>query len=352
MHAQGFLLTYNREEPPLTEADYDGFAAWIEGPFTEKHKLWRVSHTFERCPETNNMHIHAFIEFKTRIDWPTTDNVVWMNVRPNVQANWNSLEEGLNSRARGFVRLSLDGGHYYTFVDKIGSIRSGGNYRPFKHYAPRPEKTIDRWWSQGKISDDVYERESAKFGVGADRRLRDVAAKRSFMKMTAGDSQIAQYPPIPDEDMPIQVVHWKQQLCVQQDRFVALVMYGPSRTGKTCLGRQFGPHLYFRSSINWQLWQDTSRESRSYVVFDDVDWQSYTRDQHKAIMSGQATFDMCSSHAFMRTISHGVPVVILLNDETPAEQEVIKSWMEDPWKQQNVVFVRIAARLYKARRTT
>ena len=155
MHAQGFLLTYNREEPPLTEADYDGFAAWIEGPFTEKHKLWRVSHTFERCPETNNMHIHAFIEFKTRIDWPTTDNVVWMNVRPNVQANWNSIEEGLNSRARGFVRLSLDGGHYYTFVDKIGSIRSGGNYRPFKHYAPRPEKTIDRWWSQGKISDDV-----------------------------------------------------------------------------------------------------------------------------------------------------------------------------------------------------
>ena len=69
-------------------------------------------------------------------------------------------------------------------------------------------------------------------------------------------------------------------------------------------------------------------------------------------MSGQATFDMCSSHAFMRTISHGVPVVILLNDETPAEQEVIKSWMEDPWKRQNVVFVRIAAPLYKARKMT
>ena len=136
---------------------------------------------------------------------------------------------------------------------------------------------------------------------------------------------------IPLERVPPQVLDWLRQLEELLDRYVALCLYGPTRTGKTHLARQFGHHLYFRGSINWNKWA-TGVGAAKYIVFDDIDWSAknkYTRDTQKAIFSGQASFDECSSDAYMRTITHGKPVIVCMNNETLEEGNVLKEWQAD-----------------------
>ena len=106
--------------------------------------------------------------------------------------------------------------------------------------------------------------------------------------------------------------------------------------------------MYFRGSINWNKWA-TGVSAAKYIVFDDIDWSAknkYTRDMQKAIFSGQASFDKCSADAYMRTITHGKPVIVCMNNETLEEGNVLKEWQADPWKQKNVVFCEIPAPLY------
>ena len=85
------------------------------------------------------------------------------------------------------------------------------------------------------------------------------------------------------------------------------------------------------------------------MVLDDVNWtdeQKYPRDLQKAIFSGQGTFEQCSGHAFMRTIVHGRPVIIVMNDETADDRSRLQRWQADPWISANVRFCSIPVRLF------
>ena len=133
------------------------------------------------------------------------------------------------------------------------------------------------------------------------------------------------------------------------DRFRALVIYGPSKTGKTHIARQLGAHLYFRGSINWDKWSKCVHTA-SFAVFDDIDWEErtkYPRDLQKALFSGAESFEKCTSDAFMRTLKMGIPSIIVMNDETPEEQRLLKNWREDPWKRENMDFLAIDRPLIK-----
>ena len=128
----------------------------------------------------------------------------------------------------------------------------------------------------------------AELTIGFERRLRDVTAKRRYSALTKADDYNSPHQPVPAHALPPEFVSWSSQIGTTADRYLALVMFGPSRTGKTALARQIGPHLYFRGSVNYDRWE-LAENGKSYCVFDDVDWSAYSRDQMKAILSGQST---------------------------------------------------------------
>ena len=74
------------------------------------------------------------------------------------------------------------------------------------------------------------------------------------------------FPDVPDEYLPDEVHEWGKQLHNPRDRYSALNIYGPSRTGKTFMARQFGRHLYFRlNSV-----QGNSRELHSCLAMEHL----------------------------------------------------------------------------------
>jgi len=156
---------------------------------------------------------------------------------------------------------------------------------------------------------------------------------------------------IPDEDLPQEVIDWRKQIYNPSDRYMALCLHGPTRTGKTNMARQFDKHLYFRGSINWNKWMAGIDEA-NYVVFDDIDWSDrtkYSNDIQKAIFSGQGEFDKCSSDAYMRTLPHGKPVINIMNDQSTEERVVLADWKMDHWKKNNMTFCEIDKPLFRKR---
>ena len=145
--------------------------------------------------------------------------------------------------------------------------------------------------------------------------------------------------------LPAEVHTWLQQVGTAADRSCALCLFGPTQTGKTHLARQFGPHMYFRGSVNWDRWEQNVDAAR-YIIFDDVDWRIYSRDVLKAILSGQQTFDKCTGDAYMRTIRHGRPVVVILNNDTSEEQQRIVDWQADAWTAANMFFCHVPSPLF------
>ena len=293
---------------------------------------------------------HYMIEWKKAIDWPNTDRLVFQGKRPNVQPNHDTATGHDGKAPRGPAwkqRQSLDAGHFYVYCNKIGTLKSGGNRLPCFDtpggYVPRPEKTIDPWWMAGKLSDDVYEHYAAKLGRGCDQRLRDVAAKRKFF---ARDPPYeTTHAPIPLSQLPPEVNIWHDQIDKKTDRKFALLLHGPSLTGKTHIARQFAPkaHMYMRSAIDWDHWRVAHATSK-YVVFDDIDWSDptkYSYDLCKALLSSPNVLRHCSSHAFMRPVPHGLPVIIIMNDQTAEEKALLQKWKTDPWFSVNLWFVEI-----------
>ena len=268
MCGKGFIVTIGDKEGWITHEIYDAFVEWLE-KFVKEHRVRFYSYTLEECPTTKNLHIHYMIEWKKAIDWPNTDRLVFQGKRPNVQPNHDTATGHDGKAPRGPAwkqRQSLDAGHFYVYCNKIGTLKSGGNRLPCFDtpggYVPRPEKTIDPWWMAGKLSDDVYEHYAAKLGRGCDQRLRDVAAKRKFF---ARDPPYeTTHAPIPLSQLPPEVNIWHDQIDKKTDRKFALLLHGPSLTGKTHIARQFAPkaHMYMRSAIDWDHWRVAHENSK------------------------------------------------------------------------------------------
>ncbi len=84
-------------------------------------------------------------------DRPTTDFLLFEDVRPNVVPNWqehaSSKKKGKKVKApRGRkYRQSMDGGHFYCWMEKRGNLKRATNYTPFVDYCPR---VVPGWGSR------------------------------------------------------------------------------------------------------------------------------------------------------------------------------------------------------------
>lgn len=118
------------------------------------------------------------------------------------------------------------------------------------------------------------------------------------------------------------------------DRPRSLILWGPSRLGKTELARSFGKHMYFNLYFDIRLWDDTAE----YAVWDDLD--SWAKFPYKQWIGAQQQFTVTDKYARKRTVQWGKPSIVLMNED-PASIE----WNYE-WIKANCFILKISNKLY------
>ena len=194
----------------------------------------------EHSSVSGRVHLHAYISWHDpkvpTIDHRTTAAWVFCNVHPRVDAN-------KERRGPHEWKRACQHGHFYVQVMKAGTLRSETNYPPFTGvWAP------EAWWATSlwkmhKLDHDSYLRLSAELRDGHSHRktqVEAVIATETFYEHLA--EQQAALQAIARKSLPFKPLQPLIETFLMQfeeldDRYKFLVLYGPSRTGKSRLAR-------------------------------------------------------------------------------------------------------------------
>lgn len=135
-----------------------------------------ISVTLEWATKTmSHLHAHLYLHLKTpfhRRGKDALEDWAFEGKRPHMEPNTAS-----GKCYKGAVRY----GHFYVYVDKIGSVFSWANFVPFEDYG------VEGWWldnllKAGKLKRDIYLKLAARIGIGFQRRLADIRAAERYEK--------------------------------------------------------------------------------------------------------------------------------------------------------------------------
>jgi hypothetical protein len=123
-----------------------------------------------------------------------------------------------------------------------------------------------------------------------------------------------------DEDLPQE----RQVLNAMQRRPKSLILYGPSRTGKTCWARSLGRHVHHSNTINMDLHDDTAE----YAIFDDIEG-GIKEINYKNWLGGQLHFSMTDKYKKKKSIIWGKPSIFISNDHPfHTKRDIDVAWLE------------------------
>ena len=157
MNGRGFMLTYNKKKwshPPALL--FQAFLVFLKALVaTLGCSKWTAT-----CEESMNskdkgrVHLHAYLEWAQSVSENLDERFDFESQRPRADNNWYNIgalerldgdqQKKFEKRAKAArgcnQRVSLDEGHFYVYMDKIGTIASEANTSPFIDYWPRLEK--------------------------------------------------------------------------------------------------------------------------------------------------------------------------------------------------------------------
>lgn len=273
LQSKAFMMTFNSLEFEATEALWTRFVEWVKDRCKKfRAKFW--SCTMEKsihADEIGRVHFHAYWSWtgERGVDHKNTDEWCFDGVRPRVD---------VNSEQRGPFewRRACQHGHFYVQVKKLGTLESATNYPPWEaDWIPEP------WWATAlwkkhKLSHDDYLRLSVKLRDQHDRRkacVDAVVAAESALafadEQTAARAAIAKRS-LPFKPLPPQMERFRMQYGEINDRYKLLVLWGPSRTGKSRWARS----LY---GDRWTLVVDIQHA-------DHPDLRAYKRGVHLCLL--------------------------------------------------------------------
>ena len=173
-------LTYNRTTGEWASVDkavlaglWDRFKVFGKALAAEWGALG-VSMTMERSKQSDlHVHTHLYLHLETqfrRRGRDALDIFAFEGIRPHVSPNTAS-----GSAYKGAVEC----GHFYVWVDKIGSLHSWADYEPWADYP------VQGWWldnllKAGKLDRQTHLSLAAKVTIGFQKRLLDVRAAERF----------------------------------------------------------------------------------------------------------------------------------------------------------------------------
>lgn len=107
------------------------------------------------------------------------------------------------------------------------------------------------------------------------------------------------------------------------ERGQSLILWGPSRMGKTIWARSLGNHAYFGGLFNL----DTDLEGVQYAVFDDLQGGFEFFHSYKFWLGHQWEANISDKYRAKKTIQWGRPSIFIMNDH-PETQKVDMDWLK------------------------
>ena len=136
-------------------------------------------------------------------------------------------------------------------------------------------------------------------------------------------------------NVPGVLSEWAECIGEDVDRPLSLVIWGPSRTGKTEWARSLGNHVFFSGMFDLSV----LRSEYDYVVFDDVSFTSM--DFFKCWFGAQKEFSVTDKYMRKQRIMHGKPCVGCFNHDIRA-----MLWADIEWLELNCLFVNVVDKLF------
>jgi len=184
-------LTYNGSDGRWASKDVNELESLFNDLRDKNEKLAAsldaigYSVTLERSlKEDKHVHGHAYFHLRKAFHRKGPDALqcfIFDDKKPHVKPN--------TAKGSSFAG-AMKYGHFYVFVDKIGSLHSFANYLPFQDYG------VEGWWldnllKQGKLTKKTYLDWAAKVTVGFQKRLTDTRAAERYEREAAVSKAMA-----------------------------------------------------------------------------------------------------------------------------------------------------------------
>ena len=149
------------------------------------------------------------------------------------------------NRGGTFWLRAIQHGHWYFQTPKIGKVFWVTNYSAWSAGWVPDAAWVVSMWKQHKITHEDFLAVSLKIRDNHDRRKQMVEAVMAderaqlFAKEQAAARQCIAEVAMIFKPLPDQIQWWRMQYYEIQERYYMLVLFGPSRTGKSRLGRSF-----------------------------------------------------------------------------------------------------------------
>ena len=335
--SKAILLTYNELPVNMTIDRLE--TAVKSAPFMEK--TWRWSICLERG---SRVHAHAYFEAKKQYDCAlsqfsllidpdessSSEEVTygpWQIHRNPYEGPYESAVSDCqpNAITGSGYRPAADRGHFYVQCRyKNTHIAECNNYEAGKDFIVKTQ-WIQTYWQQQKIDDDKIlpgagfyrcctpALEAMVRHSLSKRRVELKAAKREER------TQVLRGMKRPHKRFP-EIEAWKEQYNHVNFRYKFLILWGPTRMGKTELARSYFQNPYeHRDSI---CWNDYDADLHDVIIFDDVKLvYKYISDNRSLFQAGSwVTVQTSATNVFAMEIDvTQKPIIVTSNSEPQGE---------------------------------
>jgi hypothetical protein len=135
--------------------------------------------------------------------------------------------------------------------------------------------------------------------------------------------------------VPGSMARWVGGEMLKRHRPKALIIWGPTRTGKTEWARSLGSHNYFNGLFNI----DDFDQNKDFIILDDVNPDFFPN--YKAWIGAQKNTTLTDKYRPKRSVQWGKPCIWLSNDDP----STYKTW-DWEWVRENAVVVNLTHKLY------
>ena len=309
----------------------------------------------EVCPQTLQdereglLHFHALLRHQHRaVFMPGPVGLVFRDVRPHIKA---APQLGGRREQRTW------GGFFYCTVPKAGMVFQASSKMPFKNF-PVQGQWVMALLQGSKISCsvarslavqvcsgvsrlladiEVCEREEEKFAIAQarERALKELALKRNAFKQIA------------------EVQDWDSQYLRTEERYMFLVLEGPSRVGKTAFARSLCPKGQEVYEVNCAAGGEPDmrgfRFSRhGLVLFDEIEAEAVA-SQRKLFQASTAFVQLGTSPTNIHVYSvytHRLRLVLASNNWSASLQRLGHD--DRDWVLKNSIYVQCTQPLWSS----
>ena len=304
--ARGILLTWNVPE----NSDFGDFREWIIRKTLDNGDSVSICH--ERG---SHEHFHAYIHRDKQIDC-SIKNYEYINVTPNCQPN--------KVTGSGFMNAVKRGHFYVSCIYKNTYITGWSNFPPNVAYVVKSQWIVDMI-ATDKIDIDQAEECLAYYVCLTPQLQAMYTLTRNKLKTIkkreyrAERARILESRKRPFKEID-GIAEWKVQYNQVEDRYHFLVLFGPSRTGKTQLAKSlFSNPFVHKDSICWTGYNEDEHDA---IIFDDVKYIFKHISEQKSLFQagGIVTVQTSATNMYALDIDvAGKPIIVTTNTDPEGE---------------------------------